>query len=251
MAKARADVLLVERGLAESRARAKVAILAGQVRVGADHVVRSAAEMLPEEAELSVTRPCPYVSRGAYKLEPALDRFLPRLDALVALDVGASTGGFTDLMVQRGAARVYAVDVGHGQLHLRLREDARVVCLEKVNARSLSRAQVPEPVDVVTVDVSFISLRKVLAPAAALLKPSGWVFALVKPQFEAGRRDVEKGGVVRCPAVRERVAAEVCAFAETELGWRYQGGIPSPIKGPKGNQELVAVFRGRAPDAER
>ena len=243
MAKMRADVLLVQRGLFESRAQAQAAILAGAVRVGADRVVKNAGEPWDEATEFTVLAANPYVSRAAAKLLPALDAHLPRLDGLVALDVGASTGGFTDLMLQRGAAKVYAVDVGHGQLHYRLRQDPRVVALEGVNARFLGTAEVPQPVDVLTADVSFISLRLVLPPAAKLLRPGAWAFTLVKPQFEAGRAEVGKGGVVRSDAVRARVATELQEFCRATLGWTVVAAYDSPITGPKGNRETVAVFR--------
>jgi 23S rRNA (cytidine1920-2'-O)/16S rRNA (cytidine1409-2'-O)-methyltransferase len=242
MPKQRADLLLVESGLFESRTAAQRAIMAGAVRVGADHVVRNASEKWSEETVFTVAERCPYVGRGAYKLLPALDAHLPDLSGTTALDVGASTGGFTDLMLQRGAVKVYAVDVGHGQLHLKLREDPRVVCLEKVNARYLSVEQIPEPIDVVTIDVSFISLTKILPPLVPLLKDDAWIFALVKPQFEAQRHEVGKGGVIRDDAVRLRCNQEI-GVAATGLGWSEVDIIPSPITGPKGNQESIWVGR--------
>jgi 23S rRNA (cytidine1920-2'-O)/16S rRNA (cytidine1409-2'-O)-methyltransferase len=244
--KLRADLLLVQQGLAESRTQAQKLILAGLVRAGADHLIASASDLVDEQVPLQVAAPLAYVSRGAEKLLPALDRYLPSLAGLVALDLGASTGGFTDLMLQRGAVRVYAIDVGHGQLHWKLRQDPRVICHEKVNARYLTREQVPEPVDVLTADLSFISLTKVLPAAAPLLRPGGWAFTLVKPQFEAQRHEIDKGGVVRDDAIRQRVVAEIVAFATTALGWQPQGVLPSPLLGPKGNQEFVAVFRAAA-----
>lgn len=240
----RADVLLVEQGVCDSRAQAQRLIMAGKVRLGPDRVVRKASETLADDSELSVDQPCPYVSRGAYKLIPALDRFLPTLPPeAVVLDVGASTGGFTDLLLQRGAARSYAVDVGHGQLHYRLRKDERVVVLEKVNARSLSQREIPETADILVADVSFISLRKILPACAPLLKPGGHAFTLVKPQFEAQRREVDRGGVVRDAAVRDRCVDEISRFAEHEIGWTCLGTEPSPISGPKGNRETIAVFQ--------
>ena len=242
MGRERADIVMVRQGLAESRTRAQLAIREGRVRIGSDHVVRNPSDLVDPATPLTVTAPSPYVSRGAYKLLPALDRYLPDLRGLVALDLGASTGGFTDLMLQRGAARVYAVDVGHGQLHLKLRQDPRVVCLEGVNARYLEPTQVPEPVAVITADVSFISVAKVLPPAAKRLKPGGWAFVLVKPQFEAGRQAVKKG-VVTSAAVRQTCVDDVVRFATTELRWTHVDTVASPIKGPKGNQEFIAVFR--------
>jgi len=239
----RADVLLVELGLCPSRSQAQRLIMAGQVRTGADAVVRKPGQLLPEDADIGVVKPCPYVSRGGLKLEAALSAFEPQLDGAAALDLGASTGGFTDALLQRGARRVYAVDVGYGQLHYRLRRHPGVVCLEKTNARDLSAELVPEPIDVLTADVSFISLRKVLPACTALLKPESWAFLLVKPQFEAGREEVGKGGVVRDEAVRRRCVREICEFALREFGWREMGVVPSPIRGPAGNQEYVAVLR--------
>ena len=247
--KKRADILLVEKGLCESRVQARNLILAGEIRVGADHVVRKASELYPEETRFTAAVTCPFVSRGAYKLLAALEAFPPSLAGTTALDIGASTGGFTDLLLQRGVRKVYAVDVGHGQLHQRLRQDPRVVSLEGVNARYLASSLIPESVDVLVADVSFISLRKVLPACASLLKPGGWAFLLVKPQFEATRAEVGKGGVVRDPAVQQRCVDEVSAFAGRELGWRPLGVVPSPILGPAGNQEFVAVFQAAAEDS--
>ena len=244
--KLRADLLLVQQGLVESRSQAQKLILAGLVRAGADHLIASTSDLVDEQVPLQVEAPLAFVSRGSEKLLPALDRHLPSLAGLVALDLGASTGGFTDLMLQRGAIRVYAIDVGHGQLHWKLRQDPRVICREKVNARYLTSQHVPEPVDVLTADLSFISLTKVLPAAAPLLRPGGWAFTLVKPQFEAQRQEIDKGGVVRDDAVRQRVVAEITAFAAATLRWTRVDVLPSPILGPKGNQEFVAVFRPAA-----
>jgi len=244
MKKVRADNLLVARGLCESRAQAQRLIMAGQVRIGTDHVIAKPSQTIPADADLNVVESCPYVSRGAYKLLPALEQYLPELPSnAVILDLGASTGGFTDLLLQRGASRSYAVDSGHGQLHYRLRQDERVVCLENTNARYLTAEQIPDPVDLVVADLSFISVRKVLPANAPFLKPGGWAFILVKPQFEARREEVGKGGVVRDQSVRDRCVRDVRDFAERELSWRCAGIVPSPIKGPKGNQEYIAVFR--------
>ena len=240
--KKRADQLLHDRGLCESRTAAQRLIQAGLVRIGDDFLVDKPSLLVDEEADLRVVAPCPYVSRGAYKLLAALERFRPELAGRIALDVGASTGGFTDLLLQHGVAKVYAVDVGYGQLHLKLRGDPRVVCLERLNARHLSAREVPEPVDLLVSDVSFISLTKVLPACAPLLKHGGPAFLLVKPQFEARREEIGKNGVVRNEAVRQRCVREVCEFAERELGWRLLGVEPSPITGPKGNQEYIAAF---------
>lgn len=240
--KKRADVLLVDQGLSDSRALAQRLILAGEVRIGPDHVVRKPGQLLPEETELSVAVNFPYVSRGALKLLAAIEAFSPPLQGAVALDLGASTGGFSDVMLQHGASRVYAVDVGYGQLHDKVRNDPRVICLERTNARYLTGEEVPEEVDILTADVSFISLRKVLPAAARLLKRNGWALLLVKPQFEAERGEVGRGGVIRDPAVRQRCVDEISAFAQQTLGWTHHGTVPSPVKGPKGNQEFIVVF---------
>lgn len=241
--KKRADLLLVEQGLCESRGQAQKMILAGHVRSGPDRVIHKTSEMLDADAALQLLAPSPYVSRGAEKLLPALAACQPDLKGLVGLDIGASTGGFTDALLQYGVRKVYAVDAGYGQLHARLRDDPRVICLERVNARYLTREQVPETVDVITVDVSFISLHKILAPCDPFLAAGGWAFILIKPQFEAQRHEVRKGGVVRDPLVRARCLDEVRQFACQELGWELIRTIPSPITGPKGNQETIAVFR--------
>jgi 23S rRNA (cytidine1920-2'-O)/16S rRNA (cytidine1409-2'-O)-methyltransferase len=240
--KTRADILLAEQGLCESREQAKRLILAGKVRVGTDRVIQKASEMLDGETVLNIEENSPYVSRGAYKLLPALEKHLPDMTGLVCLDVGASTGGFTDLMLQRGASKVYAVDVGTAQLHSKLRSDPRVISRENVNARYLDESSLPEKADVVTMDISFISVMKVLPAANRLLKSDGLAFILVKPQFEAGRKDVEKGGVVRNEAVRMRCVTEVVSFAKNELSYSLVEVIPSPILGPKGNQEFMAIF---------
>jgi 23S rRNA (cytidine1920-2'-O)/16S rRNA (cytidine1409-2'-O)-methyltransferase len=244
MKRTRVDVLLQQQGHFQSPIRAQTAIMAGLVRVGADHVVRRASETFAEGTVFNVSQPYPYVSRGAEKLQPALDKYLPRLEGRIALDIGASTGGFTDLMLQRGAAKVYTIDVGTGQLHAKLREDSRVVVRERTNARHLTEAEVGESVSVLTADVSFISLRKVLPAASQFLQADGWAFTLVKPQFEAERGEVGKGGVVRDATVRDRVVREICSFAESAMGWQHVSVLPSPITGPKGNQEYIAVFRG-------
>jgi len=241
--KKRADIMLIEKGLCDSRAQAQRLIGAGQVRIGADHVIRKPSSLVEDNADLRVTQSSRYVSRGAYKLKAALDALQPDLERAVALDIGASTGGFTDLLLQAGVVRVYAVDVGYGQLHYRLRKDNRVVNLERTDARRLSPELVPEQIDVLAADVSFISLRLVLPPCTRFLKPDAWAFVLVKPQFEAGKEEVEKGGVVRDPAVRTRCVDSICQFAETNLAWNRIGVVPAPITGPAGNQEYIAAFR--------
>ena len=232
---------MVEAGLAESRQKAQALILAGQV-VADDHVVKKAGDLLPTTAVLRIKgEPMPYVSRGGLKLEKALDHFGVDPRGKRCLDVGASTGGFTDCLLQRGAVRVYAVDVGTHQLHEKLRQDPRVISHEQVNARALTQELVREPVDVVVFDVSFISLKLVLPSALAFLKPGGVVAALVKPQFEAGKGEVGKGGVVRDPEVRQRAIDGVLAFARESCGLNVRGVIDSPVIGPAGNVEALMV----------
>jgi 23S rRNA (cytidine1920-2'-O)/16S rRNA (cytidine1409-2'-O)-methyltransferase len=233
-AKERLDVLLSQRGLAESRERAKALILAGKVRV-AGQVVSKAGVRVPVDAELTVEEPPPYVSRGGIKLAAALEAFALDVTGKVVADVGASTGGFTDCLLQGGAARVYAIDVGYGQLAWKLRQDRRVVVMERVNARYLEH--LPERVELVTADVSFISLTVVLAAALGWLKPRADVVALVKPQFEAGRHQVGKGGVVRDPQVHRQVLEKVTAWGASN-GLAARGIMASPITGPAGNVEF-------------
>jgi 23S rRNA (cytidine1920-2'-O)/16S rRNA (cytidine1409-2'-O)-methyltransferase len=240
--KSRLDVALVARGLAPTRERAQALILAGRVAVDGRPATK-AGQPVSDDAALAVAEPPhPYVSRGGVKLAAALDHFGIDPAGKTCLDVGASTGGFTDCLLQRGAARVYAVDVGHGQLDARLRADPRVVVREKVNARSLSEADVPERVEIAVVDVSFISLRLVLPAMAARVAPGGAIVALVKPQFEAGRGEVPRGGVVRSEATRRRVVEEV-AEAGRALGLGVLGVAPSPIAGARGNAEFLLGFR--------
>lgn len=240
--KVRADELLVQQGLAETRSKAKALVLAGDVRVG-DHVVDKPGELLDPSTQLAVTERPRYVSRGGFKLEHAIEAFgLPVRDR-VATDLGASTGGFTDCLLQYGAARVYAVDVGYGQLDYRLRTDERVIVMERVNARHLD--SLPEPVDLVTIDVSFISLRHVLPVAARLLAPSGDVVALIKPQFEAGQDAVNRRGVVADERVRAQVVEEITECA-AGVDLRFQGLTRSPVPGPAGNAEFLGWYRKSA-----
>ncbi|MFQ3666418.1 MAG: TlyA family RNA methyltransferase [Sphingomonadaceae bacterium] len=242
MARVRADQLLVARGLAESRARAQALILAGIVFCGERRVAK-AGEMLAEDAPLEVRgRDHPWVSRGGVKLAHALDHFRLEVAGMVALDIGASTGGFTHVLLSRGAARVYAVDVGTNQLAWKLRSDPRVVVLEQVNARALSADHVPEPVDLVTCDASFIGLAKVLARPLAFARAGAILVALVKPQFEAARQEIGKGGVVRDAAVHARICADAAQWIESQ-GWDWVGTTPSPITGPEGNVEFLLVAR--------
>ena len=242
--KSRADLLLVERGLVESRAKAQAVIMAGQVFSGERRVAKP-GDLLAADAPLELRgQDHPWVSRGGLKLAHALREFGLSVTGLVCLDVGSSTGGFTDVLLANGAAKVYAVDVGKGQLAWRLRQDARVVVLEETNARHLTRAQVPDEIDFVACDASFIGLEKVLPAPLALTRPGARLVALIKPQFQAGPEDVGKGGVVRDPAVHARVCEEVRAWLETQPGWRVLGIAESPITGPAGNKEFpIAAVR--------
>ena len=238
MKKLRADQLLVVRGLAESRTRAQALIMAGAVFSG-ERKLAKPGEMLTEDAALEVRgKDHPWVSRGGIKLDHGLMHFAFDVTGAVALDVGSSTGGFTDVLLSRGAAKVYAVDVGTNQLAWKLRQDPRVIVHEQTNARNLDPSIIPEPVDVVVCDASFIGLSKVLQAPLRLARPGAKLIALIKPQFEAGREEVGKGGVVRDPAVHERVCSEARAWAESQ-GWTVRGITPSPITGPEGNVEFL------------
>jgi 23S rRNA (cytidine1920-2'-O)/16S rRNA (cytidine1409-2'-O)-methyltransferase len=235
-------VVLVERGFFASRARAQEAIAAGLVTVNGA-TLRKASDILPDEAAITAEQPHPYVSRGGVKLAAALDAFAIDPTGCVCLDVGASTGGFTEVLLLRGAAHVYAVDVGHGQLHPKVAQDPRVTNLEGTDARSLDESLVPQPADLLVSDVSFISLRLVLPAAVALLKPRAALAILVKPQFEAGRDHVKKG-IVRDEAVHRAVCGSMTDFV-TSLGFRPLGLVPSPIEGGDGNREfLLGARRG-------
>jgi 23S rRNA (cytidine1920-2'-O)/16S rRNA (cytidine1409-2'-O)-methyltransferase len=239
--KARLDVLVAERGLAESQTRAAALILAGSILVNGQAASKP-GQAVAAEARLELRATLPYVSRGGIKLAGALDHFALQVRGRTALDVGASTGGFTDCLLQRGAAKVYAVDVGKGLLHWKLRQDPRVKVLEEINARYLDSALVPEPVDLATVDVSFISLDKILPPVSRLLQPRGFILALVKPQFEVGKGEVGKGGVVRDAEKQKQAVERIAEFARS-LGLEAQGLAPAQIKGPKGNQEYFLYLR--------
>ena len=244
--KQRADQLVFEQGLSDTRERAKRLIMAGLVRVGVDGretVVDKPGRMFVAGTVFSLEAGERYVSRGGGKLETALETFGLDVSGLVALDAGASTGGFTDCLLQHGAARVYAVDVGTAQLHEKLKADARVTSMENVNLRHAPADLLPEPVDLVVADLSFISLTKVLPALVRFLKPGGLVVTLVKPQFELTPEKVGKGGVVREEAFRQEAIDKVTAFAREELGLAPGGVVPSKVKGPKGNQEYLAMFR--------
>jgi 23S rRNA (cytidine1920-2'-O)/16S rRNA (cytidine1409-2'-O)-methyltransferase len=242
----RLDALLLDRGLAETRSRAQALILAGKVRVGDGDAARrdhKPGDAIDPAATIELERPIEYVSRGGYKLAAALDAFGVDPKGLIALDVGASTGGFTDVLLQRGARHVYALDVGRGQLAESLRRDDRVTSMERTNARTLTSTSLPEPIDLAVIDVSFISLDKILGPVLATLAPRAHIVALVKPQFEAGRGRTDKG-VVRDPAIHREVLRRVTEQARA-IGLGTRDVIASPILGPEGNREfLVHLARG-------
>jgi 23S rRNA (cytidine1920-2'-O)/16S rRNA (cytidine1409-2'-O)-methyltransferase len=244
--KDRLDRLLVDRGLAPSRERAQALVMAGRVRVGG-HPAAKPGQRIAIDAALEVAGPDhPFVGRGGLKLAGALDRFGIEVAGIVALDIGASTGGFTDCLLQRGAARVYALDVGSGQIDWSIRRDPRVVVMEGINARYLAPVALPEPPGLVTVDVSFISLRLILPVLPPILAPAAEVLALVKPQFEVGRDQVGPGGIVRDPALHRAALAAVAATAGA-CGFTVRGGCPSPIRGAEGNREFFLRLRPGAP----
>lgn len=232
--KERLDKLLVERNLVESRSRAQRLIMAGEVLVN-DRVMTKAGMQVPVDAAIKIRERMPYVGRGGYKLAGALDEFQFDPTGMIVADVGASTGGFTDVLLQRGAARVYAIDVGYGQLAWKLRQDPRVVVMERTNARHLT--SLPERVDLAVIDASFISLRLLLPAVQQWLKAHGDVIALVKPQFEAGREQVGKGGVIRDPAIHRQVLADIIDWSRRH-DWRVVGVTASSIRGPAGNVEF-------------
>jgi 23S rRNA (cytidine1920-2'-O)/16S rRNA (cytidine1409-2'-O)-methyltransferase len=242
--KLRLDQLLVGRGLFPSREQARRAILAGEVSV-ATRVIDKPSELLDDQTAISIKPTRKYVGRGALKLESALDYFHIDLRGKTALDIGASTGGFTDCMLQRDAEKIYAIDVGYGQLDWKLRNDPRVIVLEKINARFLTRDQVQELVDICVVDVSFISLTLILPNALALLKPDGVILVLIKPQFELQRSEVGKGGIVRDPLLHQKAQDKIVAFV-SDLGHVVAGIAPAAIKGADGNQEFFACIRKRS-----
>jgi 23S rRNA (cytidine1920-2'-O)/16S rRNA (cytidine1409-2'-O)-methyltransferase len=251
-AKNRLDLLLLAKGLADTRAKAQALIMAGRVCVAGKPVTK-AGTLVPVDAAVEVLEPAsPYVSRGGDKLAPALDHFGVDPQGKVCLDAGASTGGFTQVLLRRGAAKVYAVDVGYGQLDQSLRQDLRVTVLERTNIRLLPKSALPEPVDLASLDLSFISLTLVLPKILEFIRPGGEILALVKPQFEVGKDRVGKGGVVRDPALQQEAVDKV-AQAARALGLRVSEGFPSPLKGPKGNQEyflhvMVPEAAGAPPD---
>jgi len=237
--KRRIDSLLVEKGLAESRAKAQALIMAGEVVVEGKAAIKPGM-LVAEEAAITLLKPPPFVSRGGIKLDYALDHFRLDVSSKVAADIGASTGGFTDCLLQKGASRVYAVDVGYGQLDYRLRKDERVVVMERVNARYL--ISLPEKIDLATLDLSFISVEKVIPSVAQLLKDDGYLLVLLKPQFEAKRSEVGKGGIIRQPLVHARVLGRFIAWA-LDKGFRLGGVVASPILGASGNREFFILLR--------
>lgn len=234
--------LLVQRRAGVSRSKAQGLIQLGQVRDGAGNPLIKPGQMVDEDLPLTIEEGPPYVSRGGEKLAAAMDTFQPNVAGRIAIDVGASTGGFTDCLLQRGASKVYAVDVGYGQLHWKLRQDSRVVALERTNIRNLAPGDLPERPDFFTADCSFISLKLVLPPLKALLARDTEGVVLVKPQFEAGKELVGKGGVVRDEAVQAAVVGEVQAYA-ADLGFTCAGVLPSPLRGPAGNQEYLLYLK--------
>jgi len=246
-ARERLDQLLVQRGLAESRAKAQALILAGLVWSGERRLDKPGQSLAPDAPVEVRGKPHPWVSRGGVKLAHGLAHFRIDPHGRIGLDLGASTGGFTDVLLQGGAAKVYAVDVGHGQLDWRLRNDPRVVVLERTNARHLSRVEVPEPVALIVCDASFIGLETVLPAALALAAPEAHLLALIKPQFEVGPERVGKGGVVRDPALHGEVCARIAAWLERQPGWSVLGVTESPLTGPEGNKEFLigAAFHAR------
>ncbi len=244
MEKERLDVLLLKRGLVTSREQGRRLIMAGVVSVNGETIDKPGTPV-PVTATIHIEQQAAYVSRGGMKLEAALVAFEVDVCGLVVADIGASTGGFTDCLLQYGAARVYAIDVGYGQLDWRLRQDPRVVVMERVNVRYLDA--LPEPIDLATIDVSFISLRLVLPVVMRLLKPNGQIIALIKPQFEAGRKQVGKGGVVRDPDVHRAVLYDFLSWA-IDKGLDVRGVIPSPLRGPAGNIEFLAHLMLHTPE---
>jgi 23S rRNA (cytidine1920-2'-O)/16S rRNA (cytidine1409-2'-O)-methyltransferase len=240
----RLDQTLVERGLTATRSRARDLILRGRVRVDDSVIVRPAA-LVADTSELTLADGHGYVSRGALKLEAGLAAFGFEVKDRTALDIGASTGGFTEVLLGRGAAKIYAVDVGRGQLHESLRGNPRVVSLERCDARTLTRDRIPDPIGAIVADVSFISLEKALPPALALAAPGAWLIALIKPQFEVGPGGVNKDGVVRDACRRDKAVAGVSAWLAARTRWHVAGVVPSPIDGGSGNEEFLlgATFR--------
>lgn len=240
-ARERADALLVSRGLCDSREQAKRMILAGEVSTGTTIVAKPSTKLLID-AEISIKEKPKYVGRGGFKLEGALDSFHIEPKGMTCLDVGASTGGFTDCLLQRGATKVHAVDVGTNQLVWKLRNDPRVIVKENFNARHMTPEDIGETIDLAVTDVSFISLTKILPPMFATLKPSGRIICLIKPQFELERDNISKGGIVKDPKLHQRAVGKIRSFVTEELGHSWVDCIDSPIKGTNGNKEFLALL---------
>ncbi|NCC51332.1 MAG: TlyA family RNA methyltransferase [Spartobacteria bacterium] len=245
MKQIRLDQLIVQLGLTESREKAQRLIRAGEVLVDG-HPATKPGHTYPADCAVVVKEQERFVSRGGLKLEGAFDAFNPEVTDCVCMDIGASTGGFTDCLLQHGARRVYAIDVGKGQLHWKLRTDDRVVVMEGVNARYLTSDMIPDQPAVATFDTAFISLTKLLLPVTEILAPHGHIIALIKPQFEAGKELVEKGGVVRDPAVHEQVIERIRAYGEEQAGLTWLGVCPSPLKGPAGNIEFLSYWEKKS-----
>ncbi len=239
MVRKRIDSLLVTRGLAESRAKAQALIMAGEVSVGGEPVTK-AGTLVDEAADITVLAPPPFVSRGGIKLEHALEQFKLDISGKVAADIGASTGGFTDCLLKRGVQRVYAIDVGYGQLDYRLRQDKRVVVMERINARN--PIPLPEKIDIITIDLSFISVTKVIPSVAELLKDDGFMVVLIKPQFEGKREDVGKGGIIKDPFLHAKILGRFITWA-VGRGYRLKGLVESPILGAEGNREFFVLLK--------
>lgn len=241
MSKIRLDQLLVQQHLVESREQAQRLIRAGHVRIK-EQIVSKPGYLFPEDSQIQLKEIERYVSRGGLKLEAAIQHFQLKLDGVIGLDIGSSTGGFTDCILQHGARAVYAVDCGTHQLHDRIRNNERVIVMEQTNARYLTSEQISQQIDFCSIDTSFISLTKILPPLKAILKPGGIIVSLIKPQFEAGKKQVGKGGVVRDPVIHKEVIESVRRFGTDTLGFTWNGYCPSPIKGPAGNIEFLAYW---------
>ena len=241
--KYRIDSLLISKGYAENKEEVKRLILGRKVRIGSDCVVEKTTETFPESADLNVDTQCRYVSRGAFKLLPAIKKYTPDLKGEIGLDVGSSTGGFTEVMLELGAQKVYAVDSGTNQLHYKLRTDSRVVSMEKTNAKNLTVKDIPEGIDVFTMDVSFISVRVIIPSLLKLFSNNSFGYILVKPQFELPRELVEEGGVIRTAGLRQKAIDDVKTFIADNTSWKVLEVISSPIKGPKGNQEYILCIK--------
>lgn len=247
--KIRLDQLLVNRGLVESRQKAKAIIMAGEVTVNGSREDKP-GHTFYESSDISLkTASIPYVSRGGLKLEAAVDHFNIDVSNLTMLDIGASTGGFTDCLLQRGAKKVIAIDVGYGQFHWKLRQDSRVVLMEKTNARYLSPGDIDRDINGAVIDVSFISLKLVIPAVSQLLPEESFIVALIKPQFEAGRDQVGKGGVIKDTVLHKKITGEISDFC-VSLGWNAEGVIPSPVLGPKGNREFLIYLNGQTRTSE-